>query len=398
MSKEKLGHWNLVIYVFFLRTFTMEKIYYFLFNNTGITGHTGNKGSERMERSNAYRSGFLPYALAAFLIGIVGGFSTVLGPAFVQDLGIAYNNTTWTALAQAMSTAACAPILGKAGDVIGRRTTLLSGIAAFTLGNILSALADSLIFMMIARFIVGIGIAAMYPVIMAYIVTEFPEKKIAQALNAAGYPVKCVFHDATKPDTFASMMEELITDAGQLDVLVNNFGTSNPGKDLDFANTDPQVFLDTVNLNLRSVFMACQTAAKHMTAHGGGSIINISSVGGIVPDISQVAYGTSKAAINYLTKLIAVHEAKNKIRCNAVLPGMTATEAVVTNLSEDFRSLFFRHIPFGRMGLPEEIAAAVVYLASSEAAYTTGQILTGSGGFGLATPLFGDLANKTVRR
>ena len=59
--------------------------------------------------------GFIPYALAAFLVGLVGGFSTVLGPAFVQDIGIAYNNTTWTALAQAMSTGACAPILGKVG-------------------------------------------------------------------------------------------------------------------------------------------------------------------------------------------------------------------------------------------------------------------------------------------
>ena len=61
-----------------------------------------------MEQNNAYKIGFIPYALAAFLIGIVGGFSTVLGPSFVQDIGIAYNNTTWTALAQAMSTAACA--------------------------------------------------------------------------------------------------------------------------------------------------------------------------------------------------------------------------------------------------------------------------------------------------
>ena len=66
----------------------------------------------------AYKRGFIPYALAALLIGLVGGFSTVLGPAFVQDMGIAYNNTTWTALAQAMSTAACAPILGKVGDVL----------------------------------------------------------------------------------------------------------------------------------------------------------------------------------------------------------------------------------------------------------------------------------------
>ena len=135
-----------------------------------------------------------------------------------------------------------------------------------------------------------------------------------------------------------------------------------------------------------------------MAAQQGGSIINISSVGGIVPDISQVAYGTSKAAINYLTKLIAVHEAKNHIRCNAVLPGMTATEAVEKNLTEEFRGLFQRHIPLGRMGLPEEIAAAVVYLASDESAYTTGQILAVSGGFGLATPVYGDLSDKKLQR
>ena len=69
-----------------------------------------------MKHSDSYARGFVPYALAALLVGLVGGFSTVLGPAFVQDIGIAYQNTTWTALAQAMSTAACAPILGKLGD------------------------------------------------------------------------------------------------------------------------------------------------------------------------------------------------------------------------------------------------------------------------------------------
>ena len=218
-------------------------------------------------------------------------------------------------------------------------------------------------------------------------------QEIANTLNG----VKCVYNDATKPETFTSMVEDVVKDAGRIDVLVNNFGTSNPGKDLDFAHTDPQVFLDTVNLNLRSVFMASQAAAKHMANHGG-SIINISSVGGLVPDISQVAYGTSKAAINYLTKLIAVQEAKHNIRCNAVLPGMTATEAVEKNLTEEFRNLFLRHIPLGRIGLPEEIAEAVCYFASDTSAYTTGQVLTVSGGFGLATPVYGDLANKDNRR
>ena len=219
-------------------------------------------------------------------------------------------------------------------------------------------------------------------------------QEIANQLNG----VKCVFCDATKPESFCSMVENVVGDAGRIDVLVNNFGTSNPGKDLDFANTDPQIFLDTVNLNLRSVFIASQAAAKHMATNGGGSIINISSVGGLVPDISQVAYGTSKAAINYLTKLIAVQEAKHRIRCNAVLPGMTATEAVEKHLSEDFRSLFMKHILLGRMGLPEEIAEAVCYFAGGASAYTTGQILTVSGGFGLATPVYGDLANQSKQR
>ena len=136
-----------------------------------------------MRQNNTYKKGFIPYALAAFLIGIVGGFSTVLGPAFVQDIGIAYNNTTWTALAQAMSTAACAPVLGKLGDVIGRRTTLLLGIAIYGLGNGLSALADSLLFMMISRFIVGIGSAAVTPVVLAYIVTEFPPNAVAKGFS-----------------------------------------------------------------------------------------------------------------------------------------------------------------------------------------------------------------------
>ena len=136
-----------------------------------------------MEHSVSYKKGFIPYALSALLIGLVGGFSTVLGPAFVQDIGIDYQNTTWTALAQAMSTAACAPILGKIGDVYGRGRTLLLGVGAFTLGNVLSALAGSLLFMMAARFIVGIGTAAMSPVILAYIATEFPRDRVAKGFS-----------------------------------------------------------------------------------------------------------------------------------------------------------------------------------------------------------------------
>ena len=218
----------------------------------------------------------------------------------------------------------------------------------------------------------------------------------AARLNSEGFRVRCVYNDAGVVESYASMVDTVAKNEGRVDVLVNNFGTSDPRRDLDLANTDADVFIDTVTLNLRSVFMASKAVIGYMK--NGGSIINISSVGGSVPDISQIAYGTSKAAINYLTKLIAVHEAKHKIRCNAVLPGMTATDAVRENLSDDFRALFLKHIPLGRMGLPDEIASAVVYFASDDSAYTTGQILSVSGGFGLATPVYGDLKDRLNRR
>ena len=121
-----------------------------------------------------YMRNFLPYALAAFLVGIVGGLSTVLGPAFMLDMNLAYNNTTWSALAQAISTAACAPILGKLGDLFGRKKTLLFGIFTYALGSALSALSTSLLHLLIARFIVGIGTAAIAPTILSYIATTFP--------------------------------------------------------------------------------------------------------------------------------------------------------------------------------------------------------------------------------
>lgn len=141
------------------------------------------------------------------------------------------------------------------------------------------------------------------------------------------------------------MIEETVRDAGHIDGLINNFGTSDPGQDLDFAHTDPEVFFSILKRNLCSVYMGSQAAVRYMAARGNGSIVNISSVGGTVPDISQVAYGTGKAAINCLTRLIAVHEARNGIRCNAVLPGMTATDAIESKLSPAFKELFRRHNP-----------------------------------------------------
>lgn len=134
-------------------------------------------------KNENYWKGFVPYGLAALLIGLVGGFSTVLGPAFVADLGLAYGNTTWTALAQAMSTAAWAPVLGKLGDLLGRKAALVLGLAVYTLGNVLTALAGFLPMMLLARFVVGIGTAAISPVILAYIVAEFPPEETGKGFS-----------------------------------------------------------------------------------------------------------------------------------------------------------------------------------------------------------------------
>ena len=132
---------------------------------------------------NGYMKGFAPYGAAALMVGLIGGFAAVLGPAFVQEMGLAYKNTTWTALAAAISTAACAPILGKLADALGRRRTLLLGVAVYTLGNVLTASASSLMMMLVARFVVGIGTAAIAPVVIAYILTEFPPSQIAKGFS-----------------------------------------------------------------------------------------------------------------------------------------------------------------------------------------------------------------------
>ncbi len=223
-------------------------------------------------------------------------------------------------------------------------------------------------------------------------------KEIASELNIEGYQVKVVYNDATVKESYKTMVEEVVNQEGKIDILVNNFGTSNPKVDLDIKTTDYNEFIGTVDINLASVFLSSQAAIPHMAANGGGSIINISSIGGIRPDISQIGYGTSKAAINYLTKLIATQCARDNIRCNAVLPGMTATDAVNNNLSDAFKEFFLKHTPIKRMGLPEEIAGTVLYFASDDSAYTTGQIVDVSGGFGMPTPVYGDMIELKSKR
>lgn len=106
-----------------------------------------------------------------------------------------------------------------------------------------------------------------------------------------------------------------------------------------------------------------------MIKNGGGSIINISSIGSVVPDLSRMAYCVSKAAINSLTQNIATQYAKQNVRCNAILPGLIGTKAALENMTEEFRTSFVRHVPLNRVGKPDDIAKAVVFFASDDSSF-----------------------------
>ena len=165
-------------------------------------------------------------------------------------------------------------------------------------------------------------------------------KQIARLMEAEGGKAGVVYFDATVPETFESMIDDTLEREGRLDILVNNFGHTDVAKDLDLLQGDTQAFFDIVNINLKSVYIPCKAAVRSMLETGGGSIVNISSVGGAIPDLSRTAYGVAKAAINFLTRDIAVQYAASGIRCNAVLPGMTATDAVADNMSSQFSDTF----------------------------------------------------------
>ncbi len=215
-------------------------------------------------------------------------------------------------------------------------------------------------------------------------------RELTREMDAKGWRVHCVYNDATKPETFQTMVDEVTKNGGRIDTLVNNLGYSDPAVDLED-------FLHIVELNVRSVFLASQAAILHMRDIHKGNIVNVSALDSEVPNITQIGFGTAKAAINHLTRQIAVQEARHRIRCNAVLPGVTATEAL-NEMPADFHDLVLHHTPIPRFATKEEIAEAVMYFASPTSTFTTGQLLAVAGGFGMPTPLFSDKLDQLEGR
>ncbi|MBD3108336.1 SDR family oxidoreductase [Bacillus sp. AGMB 02131] len=209
-------------------------------------------------------------------------------------------------------------------------------------------------------------------------------------IAAKGGVAKFVYFNAREEETFTSMIETVVTNEEKIDILVNNYGGTDVQVDKDLMNGDSDSFFRIVEDNLKSVYLPCKAAIPHMIKNGGGSIVNISTIGSVVPDISRMAYCVSKAAINSLTENIATQYAKDHIRCNAVLPGLIATKAAISNMSQDFIQSFLHHVPLNRMGLPDDIAKAVLFFASDDSSYVTGHHLEVAGGYGMPTPQYAE--------
>lgn len=219
-------------------------------------------------------------------------------------------------------------------------------------------------------------------------------KEVIKEIQEKGGIAKYAYFNAREAATYTAMVEEVIKNEGRIDILVNNYGGHDVKTDKTIIDTDSEEYFKTVVSNLQSVFLTSQTAIKSMMNNGGGSIINISTIGSVVPDLSGIAYCTSKAAINSLTKNIAAQCAQYNVRCNAVLPGFIATKAALNNMSQEFLDTFLKNVPMNRPGKPEDIANAVLFLASDESSYMTGEIMEVAGAFGKFTPMYGDFVKK----
>lgn len=224
-------------------------------------------------------------------------------------------------------------------------------------------------------------------VVVADIAGEAAAAVAASIGDAAGARM----FDAQEETSIRELVDFAMSRFGRLDILHNN--AAYVGADLahDTKVTDIPVDLwrKTFRINLDAYFLACRYAIPEMVKTGGGSIINTASGSAFVGDIARVAYGSSKGAVVSLTRYIATQHAKEGIRCNAIAPGLIMTPAFANSGQTDL-SPFMKQILSPRVGEPDDVAAAVAYLASSDAAYVTGTVLHVDGGLSAHQPYVAD--------
>lgn len=202
--------------------------------------------------------------------------------------------------------------------------------------------------------------------------------EIERSNGSAGH----VAADVSSSDDVRAMLEAAIADGGGLDVIVNNAGVQYAG---DTETCTEEQWDDLMAVNAKSCFLAAKYGVPHLRARGGGAIVNNASLAAVKAAPGLAAYSASKGAIVAFTKTLAAEVAGDRIRVNAILPGWTDTTFNAPSIAhmggrEGLERFVGETVPLGRLGSPDEIAAGMVFLASDEASYMTGQALIIDGG------------------
>ena len=213
-------------------------------------------------------------------------------------------------------------------------------------------------------------------VVITYAGNEAAAAETVRLVQEAGGKAQALRFDVADTAACAGAVDEVVNAHGRLDVLVNNAGVAVDGLVMRFKDEDWDRVLDT---NLKGAFALVRAAARPMMKQRGGAIINVTSVVGEMGNAGQAAYAASKAGLIGLTKSVARELASRNIRCNAVSPGFIETD-VTHVLGEDLKKNLLGQVPLGRLGRSEDVAQAVLFLASDAAAYVTGETLKVNGG------------------
>jgi 3-oxoacyl-[acyl-carrier protein] reductase len=206
--------------------------------------------------------------------------------------------------------------------------------------------------------------------------TESKLQSVAEAIRAEGGQADVVVMDLGSTESVKAAVATTLERHGALHILVNNAGITRDKLLIQMKEEDWDA---VINTNLKGAYTAIQAVTKSMMKQRTGRIINIASVVGQMGNAGQANYVAAKAGLIGLTKSVARELASRNVTANAVTPGYIETD-MTSGLPEDVKAEFTKSIPLGRMGKPEDIAAAVCFLASDEAAYVTGQIVSVNGG------------------